>query len=433
VVSLPKLTRSGRWILYDWANSAFALTVLAAFFPLLFRTEWSFDGDGSTTVRLGIANGVIGLLVAVLSPFLASLSSMSGHRKSYLIFWGIVSMTATAGLTFVPHGEWFAALALFGVARIGFQFSNLFYDSMLVDVSSPQRYHRVSTLGFAFGYIGGAVLFAINVVISTNWESLGFSSEIATQRLAIFSVALWWLLFAIPLWKMKINSGKIVSTRSFRRFKIMVSRSIETAQYVINNKNILMFLLAYWFYIDGVHTVVLMATNFGLALGFTPQSLLIALFAVQLIAFPSSILAGVFAERFRAKRVIAISIVVYIIITGVGGLTMSKPHHFTWFAIATGMVQGGIQALSRSLFQTIIPREKSTELFGIYNMVGKFAMVLGPILFALAQVVVNYFPNLAGGETVRVGMSSLSILFFVGLFLLFRVREPRRGDLLIER
>ncbi len=433
VVSIPKLTRSGKWILYDWANSAFALTVLAAFFPLLFRTQWSFMNEGSTTVRLGIANGIIGLFVAIVSPLLASLSSMSGHRKSYLIFWGTISMLATAGLAFVPNGEWLIALSLFGIARIGFQFSNLFYDSMLVDVSSAKRYHRVSTLGFAFGYIGGAALFLVNVVISMNWEFLGFSSEVQTQRLAIFSVALWWFLFAIPLWKMKINSGNSISVNSFRRIKVMFSRSLQTAQFVMSNKNIFKFLLAYWFYIDGVHTVVLMATNFGLALGFTSKSLLIALFVVQLIAFPSSIIAGFLADKFRAKPVIAFSILVYIIVTGVGGITMSEPHHFTWFAIATGMVQGGIQALSRSLYQTIIPREKSTELFGIYNMVGRFAMILGPVLFAIAQAVVNRFPSLGNGEAVRVGMSSLSILFIIGLFLLFRVHEPRRRDLTVER
>ncbi len=433
MASLPKLTRSGKWILYDWANSAFALTVLAAFFPLLFRTEWSVMDQGNATVRLGIANGVIGLFVAVFSPLLASLSSMSGHRKSYLIFWGSISMVATCGLAFVPNGKWLMALLLFGIARVGFQFSNLFYDSMLIDVSSAKRYHRVSTLGFAFGYIGGAILFLLNLLISINWEILGFSSEVETQRLAIFSVALWWIFFAIPLWKMKITPGHSVSNTSYRRIKAILSRSLQTIKYVIANKNILKFLLAYWFYIDGVHTVVIMATNFGLAIGFTWMSLLWALFFVQIIAFPSSIVAGYLADKYRAKPVIAVSIFIYIIVTGFGGLAMSEPHHFTWFAIVTGVVQGGIQALSRSLFQTIIPREKSTELFGIYNMVGRFAMILGPVLFAIAQAVVNRFPTLAGGETVRVGMSSLSILFVIGLFLLFRVHEPRSRDLTVER
>lgn len=429
-----KLTRSGRWILYDWANSAFALSVLAALFPLLFRSEWSLSGSAdSTTVRLGIANGLIGLVVALLSPALASLSSLTGHRKSYLIFWGSLSMVATMALTFVPHGGWKIAIVLFALARIGFQFSNLFYDSMLVDVSSPSRYHRVSSLGFAFGYIGGAVLFAINLVMVVFWEKLGFASEVIAQRSAFITVGIWWFLFAIPLWKMKVKVVSHEEGCKKTRLQETMSRVKETVSFVLKDKNILMFLIAYWFYIDGVHTVILMATNFGLAIGFSPSSLLIALLGVQLIAFPSSLVTGYLADKFRAKRVITFSILIYIIVTGFGGMMMTRAHHFTWFAIITGMVQGGIQALSRSLFSTIIPRERSTELFGIYNMVGRFAVVLGPILFAFARLVVYIFPNFAGGETVRVGMSSLSILFLIGLIILFSVREPRHGDLSVER
>jgi UMF1 family MFS transporter len=432
-VRIPKLTRSGRWILYDWANSAFALSVLAALFPLLFRSEWSIGSGDTTTVRLGIANGLIGLFVALLSPLLASVSSQSGHRKSYLILWGGIAMSATALMTFVPHGSWFLALSLFAIARVGFQFSNLFYDSMLMDVSSPARYHRVSSLGFAFGYIGGAILFLCNLLLVLWAQKHGNSAEVLAQRFGFIMVALWWFLFSIPLWKLKIKRKDHEDLSSFARAVTALKQVKETARLIVRDRNILLFLIAYWFYIDGVHTVILMATDFGLALGFSMGGLFTALLLVQVIAFPSSLLTGFLAEKFRAKRIIAFSIVVYILITGVGGLTMNRVHHFTWFAIITGMVQGGIQALSRSLFSTIIPREHATEMFGVYNMVGRFAVILGPILFALAKLVVLKFPFLAGGETVRVGMSSLSILFLIGLFTLFRVREPRHGELSVER
>lgn len=432
-MNLPKLTRSGRWILYDWANSAFALSVLAAVFPLLFRNEWSLGASADTTMRLGIANGVVGLFVALLSPILASMSSLSGHRKSYLIFWGVVSILAVIVLAFVPYGSWETALIFFAISRIGFQFSNLFYDSMLVDVSSSKRFHRISSLGYAFGYIGGAVLFSINLIVVLFWEKWGFTHEVIAQRLTLITAALWWLFFAFPLWKLKMeNSKECVHYQFKERMGKAFAQAKETLVFVGTNKNILLFLIAYWFYIDGVHTVILMATDFGLALGYKSSSLLAALLVVQLIAFPSSMITGYLAEKFRAKRVIAFSIVVYIIITGFGGLFMNSANHFTWFAAITGMVQGGIQALSRSLFSTIIPREKSTELFGIYNMVGRFAVILGPILFAGARFVVQTFPNFANGETVRVGMSSLSILFLIGLFVLFSVKEPRQRKLSVE-
>jgi len=428
---LPKLTRSGKWILYDWANSAFALTVLTALFPLLFRTEWSIDSGDSATSRLGFANSLIGLFVAILSPLIASFSGVSGNRKSYLIFWSMLSIGATSLLSFVPHGSWLIALVLFGIARVGFQFSSLFYDSMLIDVTSPARYHRVSSLGYAFGYIGGAVLFTINITTVMLHEQLGIT-EIVTQRIAFGTVCVWWFLFSLPLWNISIEKKKSDQIDRKNRMIRTFIRLKETVVFIGKEKNIALFLLAYWFYIDGVHTVILMATDFGLALGFSSGALLGALLAVQVIAFPSSILMGWLAERYRAKPVILSSILVYIAITGIGGVFMNSAVHFTFFAIVTGVVQGGIQALSRSLFSTIIPQERFTDLIGIFNMVGRFAMIIGPLFFGLSHTIVSKFDLFHGIEPVRIGMSSLAILFIVGMGILFSVHEPRKGEALVD-
>ncbi len=425
---LPKFTRSGKWILYDWANSAFALTVLAALFPLLFRTVWSVDSGDLTTSRLGFANSLIGFVVAIVSPLLASFSGISGNRKSYLILWSMLAIIATATLAFVPSGSWVMALLLFGIARIGFQFSSLFYDSMLIDVTSPARYHRVSSLGFAFGYIGGAILFTINIFTVQFWAQLGLPSAEFAQRIAFVSVGIWWFVFSLPLWNISVNNKNVVSIDRKNRMKQTVGRLWETVKFIIGNKNIGLFLLAYWFYIDGVHTVILMAADFGLALGFSSGALLGALLAVQIVAFPSSLLLGWLAERFRAKPVIAGSIFVYILITGVGGMAMKNSVDFLVFALVTGVVQGGIQALSRSLFSTIIPQERFTELIGIFNMVGRFAVIVGPLLFALAHRMTLKFEILHTVPAVRIGMVSLSILFIIGMILLFSVHEPRKGE-----
>ena len=424
-----KLTRSGKWILYDWANSAFALTILTVLFPLLYRTYWASNQMSSDEItnHLGIVNSTVGIVVALTSPLFASLSSLKGHRKSYLIFWGMVSIIASGSLAFVPHGVVLLPIILFAIARIGFQLSNLFYDSMLVDVASPKRYHRVSSLGYGFGYIGGAILFIITIFISDNYSIFGLSSRVDAQRLAFILVSLWWFIFAIPLWKLKVIKHKKENISTKGKLSQMWSTTKNSLKLAYNNKNIFRFLLAYWLYIDGVHTVILMAIDFGLSLGFSQRSLLLAILGVQFIAFPFSLLAGILAEKFRVKVVISIILIIYIFITLIGGLFMKEAYQFTWFAILTGMIQGGVQALSRSFFSTIIPVEHSTELFGVYNMVGRFAGIIGPLIFVIAASIITIFPTLCHGEVVRLGMSSLSLLFIAGLFMLFRVREPRVG------
>lgn len=429
---IPKLTRSGKWILYDWANSAFALTVLAALFPILFRTVWSVDSPDLTTSRLGFANSIIGLVVAIVSPFIASFSGISGNRKSYLILWSILAILATMTLTFIPSGSWLVALIFFGMARIGFQFSSLFYDAMLIDVTSPRRYHRVSSLGFAFGYVGGAILFGINIMMVQFWQQLRLPSIEFAQRLAFVTVGIWWFIFSLPLWNLSIEKKSSALINREKRIKQTIVRLWETLKFLMSNKNVAVFLLAYWFYIDGVHTVILMAADFGLALGFSSGGLLGALLVVQIIAFPSSLLLGWLAERFRAKPVIAVSILIYIVITGVGGMIMKNSTDFLVFALTTGVVQGGIQALSRSLYCTIIPQERFTELIGIFNMVGRFAMIVGPLLFAIAHKMTIKFEVLHNIPAVRIGMVSLSFLFVIGFILLFSVHEPRKGESLID-
>ncbi len=418
---MRKLSTVHRWILYDWANSAFALSMMAAFFPLYFKEIWATDlSQALSTTHLSFGNSIAGLIVALFSPFLAALAGISGSKKSYLIVWAMVAIGATGFISLVPEGAWFCALVMFIIARMGFQFSNLFYDALLIDVAPPEKRHAVSTLGFAFGYLGGAALFVGNVFLYLNPQIIGGDSGADVAPYIFASISLWWFLFALPLWLTPIGGRSKETKEWYKRLIGSLENLKESFLFVKSDKNIALFLLAYWFYIDGVHTIVLMATNFAIDLKISQNVLLISLFLVQLVAFPSSIITGKIATHIGGKSVVLFTIIIYIIITLGAGLFLHEDRDFIFFAILTGVVQGGIQALSRSLFSTIIPEDRTTELFGIYNMVGKFSMILGPLLIG----VVTFSTSLLVDNdelATRIGLVSIGLLFITGFFLFKKV------------
>ncbi|HET6629334.1 MAG TPA: MFS transporter [Woeseiaceae bacterium] len=398
------------WALYDFGNSAFATSVLVGFFPLFFNDYWSVDASGAeTTARLMTTNGIASLLLALSAPLLGAIADRGGWRKRLLTVFAVLGAAATAWLFFVPQGAWMQAAIVFAVASIGFAAANIFYDSMLVDVTSEQRFDRVSAFGFSAGYIGGGLLFAVHLVMILQPGWFGLPDLATAVRVAFLTVAVWWLLFTTPLLAFvhvhrppeRLSVGAAMS-QGF-------SQLAGTFRQVRKLRPAMYFLIAYWLYIDGVNTVMKVAIDFGYKIGVGPQELMIALLVVQFVSFPAALAFGALGERIGPKKGILIGLAIYVAVTSWAAFMTSVVEFFT-MACLIGVAQGGVQSLSRSLFARLIPPDKPAEFFGFYNMIGKFAAVLGPffVAFAAAQTgnarsaVAAILPLLIAGAAILV-------------------------------
>ena len=405
------------WALYDWANSAFATTVLAGFFPVFFQQFWSTGVDPTiSTSRLGFANGIAGLIVALMAPVLGALADRTAGRKRQLMLWSSVGVVATASLAFVGQGEWWWAAACFIVAGIGFNAGNIFYDALLLDVARDHELDQVSAFGYSLGYLGGGLLFAGNVLMTLKPEWFGLSSAAEAVQYSFLSVAIWWFLFTLPLVRNVRERPAIVARESLPVAIMGGLRELwATLRHIASYREISLFLLAYWLYIDGVHTIYTMAVDYGVALGLPSSSLLAALLLTQFVAFPSALFLGWLGNRIGAKRGILLCIAVYLAAT-IYAYFLDTVVEFFALAVVVGLVQGGVQSLSRSFFGRLVPPGKGGEFFGFYNMMGKFASFLGPLLIGTVA--------LATGDS-RLSITSLVVLFIAGGILLWRVPEQR--------
>lgn len=402
------------WAFYDWANSAFATTVIAGFFPVFFKQYWSPGTEVTlSTFRLGAANSLASLIIVAVAPILGAIADRGGAKKKFLLFFSLMGVVMTGALYFVGQGDWILAVFLYALGIIGFSGGNIFYDALLINVSTSRKIDFVSALGFAFGYLGGGVLFSFNVVMTLKYELFGLSSPDEAVRLSFISVALWWAIFSIPIFlfvKETVPEDKAagwnVIVSGFRQLRM-------TFVEIRRMRVVFLFLLGYWLYIDGVDTIVRMAVDYGLSLGFDANSLIVALLITQFVGFPSAIAFGKIGERLGPKTGIFIGIFVYIAVT-VWAFFMTDVAEFYALAVSVGLVQGGVQSLSRSFYTRIIPTNKSAEFFGFYNMLGKFAAVIGPILMGWIGVVF--------GDS-RLGILSIIVLFVAGALLLFFVNE----------
>jgi len=422
---LPRIWKSGldrpvwSWALYDWASSAFATTVMAGFFPVFFKTYWSRGADVSvSTLRLGVAVSAASLTVAVLAPVLGAIADGSAARRAFLLWFAGIGIIATAGLFFVPGGAWLAAAAVYVVAIVGFSGANTFYDSLLVVVAPPGRTDFVSALGFSVGYLGGGVLFALNVAMTFWPEAFGLAGPAEAVRVSFLSVAAWWTAFSVPLvLYVRESAPPSAGHSALERVREGLCDLADTFRRARELRPVLLFLAAYWLYIDGVHTIVRMAVDYGMALGFPANSLIAALLITQFVGFPASLLFGKLGERAGARTGILAGIAVYAAVT-VWGYRMHSVWEFYVLAGTVGLVQGGVQSLSRSYYARLIPRDRPAQFFGFYNMLGRFAAVLGPVIM--------------GGVSYATGNPRLSILAIIVLFvagaaLLSRVRPPERS------
>lgn len=402
------------WALYDWANSAFALVVITAFVPVMLAGYWSGGAPSPlTTFRLGMANGIASIIVVVLAPLLGALTDRSGRRKLVLGLATAIGVLATEGLAIVGEGGWLPALALFAIASVGFFSANSLYDAMLIDVAAPGQYDRVSAWGYALGYLGGALLFLLGVAMLLDPGWFGLPGETAALQLSFLLVAAWWTVFSLPLLLfVRERSGdarlpEVAIAASFRQV-------IASLRALRGQRNLLFFLAAYWLYIDGVYTIIKMAVDYGLSQGLSARDVTTAILLTNFIGFPAAIAFGRIGEWIGPKRGIVIALLVYVVATA-AAVFLTTAVEFYALAVSIGMVQGGVQSLSRSLYARLVPAAQRGEYFGFYNMLGKFSSILGPMLAGSLAL-------LAGSQ--RVGILSIVVLFVAGLWLLSRVQVP---------
>ena len=371
------------WAFYDWANSAYATTVMAGFFPIFFSQYWSAGISGSvTTFRLGVANGTASLIIAFLAPVLGAISDRGGTRMRFLFTFAALGVVMSSSLYFVEQGQWQYAAVIYALATMGFAGSNVFYDSLLVDISAEENFSLISSFGYAMGYIGGGLLFLLNVLMTLNPEWFGLADATQAVRVSFVTVAIWWAVFSIPAMLWVREAPTVDKSGSWQAVTAGLTELAHTLKKIRSMKTIVLFLVAYWLYIDGVNTIIKMAVDFGINLNMAPGDLIKALLLTQFVAFPASLAFGFLGNRIGAKRGIMIGVLVYFVSTLWAGMYLKTVMEFYMLAVTIGLVQGGVQSLSRALYASIIPSDKTAEFFGFYNMLGKFAAVLGPFLVA---------------------------------------------------
>ena len=408
------------WAMYDWANSGFVLAIQTAIFPLWFHAQ--AGGEGIGTLRLAWTTTIALALVALAAPFLGALADYAGLKKRMLGTFVGIGVTATACLWFVREGDWMTAAILFGAANIGAQASFVFYDSLLPHIAGPREMDRVSTAGYAIGYFGSTLLFLLLISWITWPEAFGLGSRSTATRAGFVAVAVWWLLFTLPLLlrvrepRPRIEPDERPGENPAR---VALTRLAQTFRELRLYRHAFLMLIAFIVYNDGIGTIIRMAGPYGKDLGFPDGSLMVAILIPQIVGIPFAFLFGALAGRIGPKRSIFLGLAAYAGITTYAFFLQSLAEFFVLAALV-GMVQGGTQALSRSLFASLIPTHKSAEFFSFYGVLDKFAGMLGPMFFATTA-------QMTGSN--RYGILSLIVFFVAGGLILSRVdvAEGRRA------
>lgn len=414
------------WIMYDWANSIYATNIMAAIFPIYFAMQANETGNK----LYGFAVSAAALVVAVLAPILGAIGDFSGMKKKLFAGFLVLGLVFTAVMA--AFEDWRLMLVGFILSRIGFSGSCLFYDSFLTDVTTPERMDRVSSWGYAMGYIGGSTIpFIISIAVM-----LLLNQSVLSYKIAILIVVVWWAVFSIPFLK-NVKQQYSVEDAPQALAKEAFRNAWKTFKDILKDKKILFFIIAYFFYIDGVDTIISMATNYGETLGLGAIGMILALLVTQIVAVPFSILFGNLAKKVGAMKMIAIAVCIYFVITILGffmGFNIEQAELsggdidaalklsstlFWILATLVGTVQGGIQALSRSYFGQLIPPERSNEYYGFLDIFGKFSCVIGPALYAATY---------AATGRASLGILSIIVLFFGGMVALFAGRKYMKAE-----
>lgn len=396
------------WILQDWANSVYSLMITTAIFPIFFKTVTTNAGISAadSTAYLGYANSIATFAVSIMAPVLGALADYRGYRNPMFTVSTLVGVFAVLGMTLTGSEQWLVLLILYTISAIGYSASNIFYDSSIMDVTNYERMDRISAAGYGYGYIGSVIPFVIFMMIM---QFSGLDGDLIV-KIGFVITAVWWFVFTLPYWrhvkqKQFIEHDKHPVYDSFARLW-------ETIKHIREHKQVFLFLIAYFFYIDGIGTIIKMATAVGTDVGLDGNSLIIILLIVQIVAFPFSIIYGYLSKKIGSKNTVFLGIATYILIcflaTGLKTYT-----DFLLLAICIGTAQGGVQSISRSIFGQIIPANRANEFFGFYNIFGKFSSILGTTLLGItAQMTGNSLD----------GVFSLIVLFLIGGTLLFFVK-----------
>ena len=411
------------WTMYDWANSAFATTIMAAVLPVYYSSVAAHNLPANiATAYWGYTTSIAALLAAILGPILGAVADFRGSKKKFLATFMMIGVTGTALLYLVRTGDWLMASIFFVIGQIGFAGSLVFYDALLPHVAGPDEIDQVSSRGYAMGYVGGGLLLAINlamIMIIPSRFPAEQQSEITAlmTRLSFVSVAIWWLVFSIPILRhvpeptRRIEKGE----ERFNPLQASFKRLSATFKEIRHYRDLSLFLVTFWVYANGIGTIITMATIYGAEIGLSQTTLIGTLLMVQFLAAPFALLFGRLARRIGAKRSIYLSLAIYTLIA-IAGYFMSEEWHFWALGAAVATVQGGSQALSRSLMGKMMPKSKSAEFYGFFAVFEKFSNIAGPFLFGVVSMIVGHS---------RLSIVSLIVFFLLGIYLLTRVNVER--------
>ena len=376
------------WIMYDWANSAYSVIISSVILPLFYKSITSGEG---------------------IAPILGTIGDYPKWKMRLFKSFFLIGVVATAALSFTD--DWRLLLAFYMLTTIGFSGANIFYDAFLVDVATEERMDRVSTYGFALGYIGGSTIpFVLSILLIMFGESIGISRTTAVKASFLFT-AFWWIVFTIPM--LRNVKQRYFLPPSEHIIHDSFARLSKTLRQIRSHRKMFLFLIAYFFYIDGLNTIIHMAAVFGDSIGIVSDMLMIAVLVIPILSFPFTIFYGILAKRFGSKKMILVGIVIYLLACLLA-FRMTTAMEFWILAALVATSQGGIQALSRSYFAKLVPKENANEYFGFYNILGKFAAIMGPALYALTS-------QLTGDS--RNGLASISLLFIIGGVLMLRTED----------
>lgn len=402
--SLSKRERS--WVLYDVGNSAYVM-LAATLIPIYFSAI--AEPGSSAVVAWGYATTVASLALALLMPFLGSLADLKGNKKKFLA--GTIGTGAVSLAVMGVPGNAMVFLAIYVFSSVMLNASLVFYDAFLVDATEQDRYDEVSSQGYAWGYIGSCIPFIVCLVIVLFGSSFGIG-QLDGIRISFVITAAWWLVFSVPVLRdVHQTHFKACEEHLFRH---TLKGLVGTCKKIARDKRLLMYMLAFFFYIDGVHTIITMSTSYGTDLGIDSTQLVLALLVTQFVAFPSAIAYGRLAGRFGTKRMLLIAVFAYFCITLFAAFFLRSAAEFWVLAVCVGLFQGGIQALSRSEFGKLIPKENANEYYGFFDIFGKYATIMGTLL-------VSVFTQLTGSSSY--GVLSVAVLFIVGFVLLWKMPE----------
>lgn len=405
------------WVLQDFANSAYSITITTALLPLFFKEVVTKGMDSHvSTAYWGYANSFATTLIAILAPILGNLADYKGYKKKFFNAFLLISLISTALLYFVGEGAMTLCIVLYVISVIGSTGASVFYDAFLTDVTDDERMDMISSYGFGFGYVGGVIPFIIGILLIKFNKNIGISMTLAIQ-LSFLITAIWWAVFSIPFLK-NVHQKYYIEGKPESAIMIL-KKLLNTLKEIFKDKNLMYFFLSYFFYIDGVHTIIFMATPIGLDIGLDGNKMMIILIAIQLIAFPFALLYGYLSKKLGTRTMIFVGIITYVIVS-IYAVFLKTEFDFWILATLVASAQGGIQALSRSYFGKLIPKEKSAEYFGVFNVFGRVSCIFGPLLLGFVTQIT---------KKIQYGILSLIILFIFGMYFFLKVKE---GEKIVE-